>query len=147
MRLEKVVSVPSYMATLTVPNRVESVRPATAFLVQAARAMQVPAAAEPVFEVAISEAITNAVKHGGKDCADATIRCDIELENRQLTLRIIDGGSGFQPCAATMPEVAAERIDSLREAGYGLPIIQTVFPIVRAVTVDGRFGIELELKY
>jgi anti-sigma regulatory factor (Ser/Thr protein kinase) len=135
------------MATLTVPNRVESVRPATAFLVQAARALQVPAAAEPVFEVAISEAITNAVKHGGKDSADATIRCDIELDNRQLTLRIIDGGAGFQPSGAAMPEVAAERIESLREAGYGLPIIQTVFPIVRAVTVDGRFGIELELNY
>lgn len=135
------------MATLTVPNRVESVRPATAFLVQAARAMQVPAAAEPVFEVAISEAITNAVKHGGKNREDATITCDIELEDRQLILRIIDGGSGFQPSPATMPEVTPERVESLREAGYGLPIIQTVFPIVRAVTIDGKFGIELKLKY
>jgi len=145
--VEKVVSVPSYMATLTVPNRVESVRPATAFLVQAAKAMKVPAAAEPVFEVAVSEAVTNAVKHGRTDRDDATITCDIQFNDRQLTLRIIDGGAGFNVPVARMPEVAADRIDDLREAGYGLPIIQTVFPIVRVVNVDGRFGIELALNY
>ncbi|HXG90571.1 MAG TPA: ATP-binding protein [Vicinamibacterales bacterium] len=135
------------MASLTVPNRVESVRPATAFLVQAARAMKVPAAAEHVFEVAISEAITNAVKHGCSDRDDATITCDIELEDRQLTLRIIDGGQGFDLPKAEMPEVSPDKIESLSDSGYGLPIIQTVFPIMRVVKVDGRFGIELGLKY
>ena len=136
-----------YMATLTVPNRVESVRPATAFLVQAARALKVPAATEPVFEVAISEAITNAVKHGPANAEGATIRCDIELEDRQLTLRIIDGGTGFTLPPRRMPEVSRETIEALPEAGYGLPLIQTVFPIVRVIKVDGRFGVELGLKY
>jgi len=136
-----------YMATLTVPNRVESVRPATAFLVQAARALKVPAAAEPVFEVAISEAITNAVKHGRVNDEGATIRCDIELVDRELTLRIIDGGKGFALPARRMPEVSRETIETLPEAGYGLPLIQTVFPIVRVIRVDGRFGVELGLKY
>jgi anti-sigma regulatory factor (Ser/Thr protein kinase) len=136
-----------YMATLTVPNRVESVRPATAFLVQAARALKVPAAAEPVFEVAISEAITNAVKHGAANDAAATIRCDIELVNRELILRIIDGGKGFVLPAREMPDVSVETIESLPEAGYGLPLIRTVFPIVRIINIDGRFGVELGLKY
>jgi anti-sigma regulatory factor (Ser/Thr protein kinase) len=135
-----------YMATLTVPNRVESVRPATAFLVQAARALKVPAAAEPVFEVAVSEAVTNAVKHGAGD-ETATIRCDIELVDGELTLRIIDGGKGFTLPARPMPTVSREMIESLPEAGYGLPLIQTVFPIVRIINVDGRFGVELGLKY
>jgi len=136
-----------YMATLTVPNRVESVRPATAFLVQAARALKVPAAAEPVFEVAISEAITNAVKHGAVNDDGATIRCDIELVNRELILRIIDGGKGFTLPPRQMPHVSRETIESLPEAGYGLPLIQSVFPIVRIINVDGRFGVELGLKY
>jgi anti-sigma regulatory factor (Ser/Thr protein kinase) len=135
------------MATLTVPNRVESVRPATAFLVQAARALKVPAAAEPVFEVAISEAITNAVKHGAANDAAATIRCDIELVDRELMVRIIDGGKGFALPAREMPDVSVETIESLPEAGYGLPLIRTVFPIVRIINVDGRFGVELGLKY
>ena len=135
------------MATLTVPNRADSVRPATAFLVQAARELKVPKAAEPLFEVAISEAITNAIRHGhpGKD--DATITCDIELKDRELTLRIIDGGRGFEVPQPRVPEVSRDAIHVLPEAGYGLPIIQSVFPIVRVIRVDGKFGVELGLKY
>jgi anti-sigma regulatory factor (Ser/Thr protein kinase) len=133
------------MASLTVPNRVEFVRPATAFLVQAARAFEVSAAAEPVFEVAISEAITNAVKHGGNDQLQSTITCEVELNEGALTVRIIDDGDGFAVRKVALPDVSRERIDSLPASGYGLPIIHTVFPIVRVVNVEGRFALELGL--
>jgi anti-sigma regulatory factor (Ser/Thr protein kinase) len=140
------------MATLTVPNRVESVRPATAFLVQAAKAWKVPKAAEPVFEVAISEAVTNAVRHGQHGSpGDSTITCDIQLnkegERRELRLRIIDGGEGFEVPPPRPLAVDADEIESVPERGYGLPIIQSVFPIVRVIRVEGRFGLELGLKY
>jgi anti-sigma regulatory factor (Ser/Thr protein kinase) len=133
------------MASLTVPNRVESVRPATAFLVQTARDLKIPAAAEPVFEVAVSEALTNAVRHGGSK-PDATITCDIELKGRRLTLRIIDGGSGFEMPTRRLPDISPHSLESVPEAGYGLPIIQYVFPIVRVINVGGRFGVELGLN-
>ncbi|MGH9174660.1 MAG: ATP-binding protein [Vicinamibacterales bacterium] len=134
------------MATLTVPNRVESVRPATAFLVQAARELNVPAAAEPVFEVAIGEALANAVRHGRDNRADGTITCDIKLEGRRLTLRIIDCGPGFEVPPLRMPEVSRQRVEAVPERGYGLPIIQTVFSIVRSIQVGGKFGVELGLN-
>jgi serine/threonine-protein kinase RsbW len=132
------------MVSLTVPSRVEFVRPATAFLVNAARALNVSAASAPVFEVAISEAITNAVKHGS-DAAQSTVTCELELQNDALTIRIIDEGSGFVAAKAPLPEVSPERIDTLPASGYGLPIIHTVFPIVRVLTSDGRFTLQLEL--
>jgi serine/threonine-protein kinase RsbW len=131
--------------TLTVPNRIESVRPATAFLVQAARGFGVPRASDPVFEVAISEAITNAVKHGSRNQPSSTITCEVELEQDALTVRIIDDGSGFVVRSAELPEVSSERIEALPVSGYGLPIIHTVFPTVRVITVDGRFALELAL--
>jgi serine/threonine-protein kinase RsbW len=131
--------------TLTVPNRIESVRPATAFLVQAARGFGVPRASDPVFEVAISEAITNAVKHGSRNQPSSTITCEVELEQDALTLRIIDDGSGFVVRSAELPDVSSERIEELPVSGYGLPIIHTVFPTVRVITVDGRFALELAL--
>lgn len=131
------------MATLTLPNRVESVRAATAFVVRTARAMQVAAATEPVFEVAVSEAIANAVKHGRGRRKDSTIRCDIEIEGRRLMLRILDGGSGFKIPSGTMPELSRQQLETLPEAGYGLPIIRSVFPIVRVIEVNGRYGVEL----
>lgn len=135
------------MARLSVPNRVEFVRPATGFLVQTARALDVPASFEPVFEVAISEAITNAVKHGGGDAAGSTITCELQLDERRLTVRIIDDGAGFRIPAAELPELSADRIDAVPSSGYGLPIIRTVFPNVRVIEVEGRFGLELALVY
>lgn len=131
------------MASLTIPNRVEFVRPATAFLVQCARALHVAAAREPVFEVAISEAVTNAVKHGGPAGSTATITCQLQLNEDTLTLRIIDDGSGFSMRATSFPDVSPERIESLPASGYGLPIIHTVFPIVRVINIEGRFALEL----
>jgi serine/threonine-protein kinase RsbW len=131
-------------ASLTVPSRVEFVRPATAFLVQAARAMHVPAAAEPVFEVAISEAITNAVKHGSA-AARSCITCQVEVSESALTIRIIDDGEGFVMRHSALPEVSRERIETLPASGYGLPIIHTVFPLVRVANVEGRFCLELSL--
>jgi serine/threonine-protein kinase RsbW len=133
------------ITTLTVPNRIEFVRPATAFLVQAARAFGVARAREPVFEVAVSEAITNAVKHGSRHNASATITCEAELDEGALRMRIIDNGSGFVVPEAALPDVSPDRIDALPASGYGLPIIHTVFPIVRVVRVDGRFALELGL--
>jgi anti-sigma regulatory factor (Ser/Thr protein kinase) len=131
--------------TLTVPNRIESVRPATAFLVQAARSFGVPRASDPVFEVAISEAMTNAVKHGRHAKSSSIITCEIELVEGALTLRIIDAGSGFVVRTSGLPEISRERIDALPASGYGLPIIHTVFPVVRVINVDGRFGLELAM--
>jgi anti-sigma regulatory factor (Ser/Thr protein kinase) len=131
-------------ATLIVPNRVEFVRPATIFLVQAARALHVSAASEPVFEVAISEAITNAFKHGGGD-EPSNITCQLELTEASLTVRIMDEGAGFEMATHPLPDVSRERIDAIPASGYGLPIIHTVFPTVRVVNVQGRFALELVL--
>lgn len=134
-------------ATLIVPNRVEFVRPAAAFLVHAARAYHVPAASQPVFEIAVTEALTNAVKHGRPLQGDGSIVCEIELHDRQLRLRVIDGGRGFRIPDRALPNIAPQDIQSLPESGYGLPIIQSVFPIVRAIDVNNQFGVEMELAY
>jgi serine/threonine-protein kinase RsbW len=135
------------MATLTVPNHVESVRSATAFVMRTAREMKVPAADHPVFEVAVAEALANAVRHGRSGDSDRTITCDITSKDRRLTLRIIDNDTGFVVPPAGLPDISREPIEALPERGYGLPIIRSVFPIVRVVEVDGRFGIELGMSW
>lgn len=134
------------IATLTVPNRVEFVRPATIFLVHAARALDVPTAEQPVFEVAISEAITNAVRHGRADI-ESTITCEVELQARTLTVRVFDGGSGFNLPPLTLPDVSRDQLESVPASGYGLPIIKSVFSNVKVIQIDGRFGVELGLRY
>jgi anti-sigma regulatory factor (Ser/Thr protein kinase) len=132
-----------YVASLTVPNRLESVRPAASFLVQTARALNVPAATKPLFEVAVTEAVTNAVKHGHSGEPNAVVTCEFELTAAQLILRITDGGRGFTIPPQTLPAVLPEHVERLPESGYGVPIIQSMFPTVRAICVNGRFGLEL----
>jgi anti-sigma regulatory factor (Ser/Thr protein kinase) len=132
-----------YVASLTVPNQVESVRPAASFLVQAARALNVAAAAKPLFEVAVTEAITNAVKYGHGGGMRGVIVCELEFRPVQLMMRIMDEGPGFTIPAPRLPKISTEDFQALPESGFGLPIIQSVFPVVRAVRVGERFGLEL----
>jgi anti-sigma regulatory factor (Ser/Thr protein kinase) len=137
-----------YFASLTVPSRVESIRPAAAFLVQAAKTLKVPAASNALFEVAIVEVLANALKHGNKGRLDASIVCEIEVSERGMMVRVFDAGAGFTlPLAGTRPEPTLDDLDLLPEAGYGLPVIQSVFPAVKTVTRGGKFGVELPLTY
>jgi anti-sigma regulatory factor (Ser/Thr protein kinase) len=135
-----------YFASLTVPARVESVRAAAAFLVQAARSLKVEAASQATFELAIVEAITNAIKHGRGDGGGACIVCEIEHDHRSLVVRVLDSGPGFTLPPISLPGVSSENVLAIPEAGYGLPVIQTVFPGVRTVRREERFGIELPLE-
>lgn len=137
-----------FFARIVVPARVESIRASAAFLVQAARSLRVPAASDARFELAIVEAVTNAVEHGqaGGE-GDGSVICELESEGRSLLVRILDAGRGFQLPPPSLPGVSSENVAAIPEAGYGLPVIQSVFPGVRTVTRDGRFGVELPLSY
>lgn len=132
-----------YVATLMVPNRVESVRPAATFFMDTARALNVAAANTPLFEVAVTEALANAVKHGHPGDEGAVIVCELEYSPKQLTLRIIDGGRGFTVPEPRVPNITPDQVETLPESGFGLPIIQSAFPVVRAIRRGGRFGLEL----
>ena len=138
----------SSYASVTVPSRVESIRLAAEFIVQAARNMQVPTAAESLFEVAVVEALNNAVKHGNPaQRPDALIVCELELLDRRLTVRILDQGEGYVLPRAPQPEWTEDDISTVPESGYGVSIIQSVFPVVRTVVRSGEFGIEMTLTF
>jgi anti-sigma regulatory factor (Ser/Thr protein kinase) len=141
-----------FLANMTVPGRVESVRPAASFLVETARSLAVPAAADRLFEVAIVEALNNALKHTARE-GDATIHCELELAGRCLKIRVLDEAAR-SPVALTMPagadpwpEATMASWETIPESGYGLYLMHAVFPQVRPVTKDGRHGIEMELTF
>jgi anti-sigma regulatory factor (Ser/Thr protein kinase) len=134
-------------ASVTVPATPDFVRAASQFVVQTARHLGVPAAASPLFEVAVVEALANAVKHGSRGRADAVISCEVERTIDGLSIRIYDDGEGFTPAARPVPAIDLTGIDvtALPESGYGVPIMQSVFQDIRAGRRDGRFCLELKL--
>jgi anti-sigma regulatory factor (Ser/Thr protein kinase) len=133
----------SVYATVTVPSRVESIRTASEFIVQTARRMRVPAASDALFEVAIVEAL----KHGNAgQGGEPLIVCELERVGRSLTVRIHDQGQGFT-LPASRPDWSPADTASLPESGFGLPIIQKVFPVVRTTGCPGDFALEMALTF
>jgi anti-sigma regulatory factor (Ser/Thr protein kinase) len=135
-------------ASVTVPSRVESIRLATRFLVEVARNMHVPPASDSLFEVAIDEALSNALKYGNAGRRpEALIVCELELIDRRLSVRIFDQGPGFALPRTPPPEWRADNVAMIPEGGFGLPIIQSVFPMVRTIARPGEFGLEMALTF
>lgn len=46
-------------------------------------------------ELALGEALTNAVKHGNGNNSDAGVRLEVDVQRDEIRLRIEDGGRGF----------------------------------------------------
>jgi anti-sigma regulatory factor (Ser/Thr protein kinase) len=137
----------TYTASLTVPNRVESIRPAAQFIVQVSRSLHLAPAEDQQFEVAIVEALSNAVKHGNPG-PDASIVCELQVIDRRFIVRILDQGPGFALTPpAPLREWTAADIEAVPASGYGMTLIHTVFPSVRAFARDGWFGLEMELTF
>lgn len=135
-------------ATVTVPASADFVRAAAQFVVQTARHLDVPAAASPLFEVAVVEALANAVKHGSRGREDAVVTCEVERTSAGLTIRVYDEGEGFSPEARATPPVdpATADVAEIPESGYGVPILHSVFQQIDARRVNGRFCLELTLS-
>ncbi|MDQ3070125.1 MAG: ATP-binding protein, partial [Acidobacteriota bacterium] len=85
------------VASLTVPATPDFVRVASRFIVQTARHLGTPAVSSPLFEVAIAEALANAVKHGSRGRTGSMVTCQIERKPSGVSIRIYDDGEGFTP--------------------------------------------------
>ncbi len=142
-----------YVASITVPGRIESVRPAAAFLVEMARGFGVPAAGNHLFEVALVEALSNALKHNVRGDPGSALHCEIEITGRHLSVRVLDEAAR-SPLALTIPagampwsDAAPGSWETIPDTGYGLHLMNAVFPAIAPVTRDGRHGIELKLTF
>jgi anti-sigma regulatory factor (Ser/Thr protein kinase) len=130
-------------ASLTVPARPEFVHAASAFVMITAKQLGAGPSLPPLFEVAIGEALANAVKHGSQGRPNASVTCEVEGEGAGLLIRILDEGEGFSPRPVALPDASALDIADVPESGYGLPIIHTVFKGVHTCRNEGRFCLEL----
>ncbi len=68
-------------------------------------------------DLAVREAVTNAIKHGNQENPDKQVQIDLLLEGDELVIRIADEGSGFDPSSVPDP-LAPENL--LRTNGRGI---------------------------
>ena len=99
---------------LTMPARPEGVAVVRQALAGMADALAVDATVLADMKMAVSEACTNVVVHAYDD-VDGTLEVDMTSDDRTLTIRVRDHGSGIQPHANPARDVPA--------LGLGLPLI------------------------
>jgi serine/threonine-protein kinase RsbW len=100
---------------LTLPARPEGVAVVRQALAGMADALDFDAAVLADMKMAVSEACTNVVVHAYDDGADGLLEVAMAAEERGLTIRVRDHGSGIHPHATQTRDVPA--------LGLGLPLI------------------------
>ena len=102
---------------LTLPSRIEAVNEAAAAL---ARTLSDLGADEQIafgLDMAIREAVTNAVMHGNKQDEAKEVRVNIKSSPKAIEISVHDEGQGFNPTEVPDP-TAAENI--MKSSGRGI---------------------------
>lgn len=68
-------------------------------------------------DIAVREAVANAIKHGNEQNPNKQVQVDLSTEGEDLVIRILDEGTGFDPKAIDDP-LAPENL--LRPNGRGI---------------------------
>lgn len=79
----------------------------------------------------LTEAITNAIKHGKFDDPKDTVRIVIHIHQNELIIQVYDHGQGFDLEKVPLPD-----LDHPKECGLGLYFIRTLMDTVTYSKLD-----------
>jgi serine/threonine-protein kinase RsbW len=106
---------------IDVPGTVESISPAVTRVLETARKLTCAVGKEFEIEVAVREALANAIRHGCRNDPGKTVQlcvaCD---EARGMLIIVRDPGPGFDPAAIPSPTIGR---NVFRNHGRGIYLI------------------------
>ena len=106
---------------LVVPGVVEEIAPLVEHIMKVVRETECAAGAEFEVEVALTEAVANAVRHGCGSDPDKEVQVSVACDPEQGMMVVVrDPGTGFDPATVASP-VKAENI--FRTHGRGIFLI------------------------
>ncbi len=82
--------------------------------------------------LAVTEAVANAIKHGAKPDPTNTVRMRASMDDKSLLVEVFDHGEGFD-----LPDAAPCDADGLQEHGRGLFLVRSVMDAVEYAKGDG----------
>ena len=80
-------------------------------------------------ELALVEACTNAVRHGGKAGRGETFRLEVRVTDDWIEFVLAEPGDAYDFDGRAMPTVDPEAIETLPEGGFGIPLIKAVMDV------------------
>ncbi|MGW6423570.1 ATP-binding protein [Nocardia sp. NPDC055053] len=95
-------------------------------------------------ELAVREAVVNAIEHGGAGIPDATVEITLDIEGDELLIEVSDQGPGFDPDTVPDPRLPD---GVLRASGRGVLLMRTAVDSLEAAhSPQGRFTLTLRTK-
>ncbi|MCR2806549.1 ATP-binding protein [Paenibacillus soyae] len=96
-------------------------------------------------KVAVSEACSNAVLHGGREAGGEAIDITFEQTDEGLTVRIVNYGLSFDHAAALQEAspIKGESKGDLRVGGLGIYLMEALMDEVRMSSEEGKTEVVL----
>ena len=91
-------------------------------------------------DLAVNEAVHNAMIHGNRRRAEAPVRVEARDDGERLVLDVLDQGGGFDPAA--LPSLT-ERNRNLQEGGRGVALMQRLMDSVEVIREPGGTRVRL----
>lgn len=118
--------------TLTIPAKVSAITPVVDGVLETLRQMKSAEGKEFEVEMALREALANAIVHGCKNDESKHVQCSVACdETGDLTLVIRDPGEGFDPAEVADPLTSAHLHDT---HGRGVYLINSLVDGVEIIT-------------
>jgi serine/threonine-protein kinase RsbW len=102
---------------LVLPSHIEAVADAASALVSFTRDCGISEELAFGIEMALREAVTNAIVHGNKEDETKSVEINLACHERQLEIEVRDQGEGFDPNGIPDPTDAA---NLLKTSGRGI---------------------------
>ena len=107
---------------LKLPSRIEAIADAAAAAAEVAGRLGLSDEAAFGVDMAVREAVTNAVLHGNKQDETKTVEITFSASNAALVITVRDQGQGFD--LASVPDPTAEQ-NLLKTSGRGILFMRT----------------------
>lgn len=106
---------------LAIGSRFENIELVQAVLADALENQAVDTETRHWIDIAVREAVANAIKHGNRLAAEKRVEVDLEVTDGELVVRVEDQGAGFNPTELGDPLAPENR---LRPSGRGIFYMQ-----------------------
>lgn len=111
---------------LSIPSQVRFERVVRASAAEIARACGFSNERVEDLQLAVSEAVTNAIEHGNRASVEKLVAVVFELDNETLEIRISDQGSGVEHVDFSRRVVDEQNLDNNMLRGFGMYLIHSL---------------------
>lgn len=107
-----------------------------------------PHQAIPLIELAVCEAVNNAIIHGYGRKAGSPVEVDVRLGEGRLDVTVADLGRGFEQFPDTLPPIPdGDALEQMPMGGWGLRIMGEVMDAVEYSSSGGRNELSMSRRW